>query len=130
MPDIKEVIKEYVESITYQSRSNFNFKYSVEQIGDDGYEVYIISPIAEISYVFEGVRDEPDDDPRDAEYGPYYSAHIYLDSCKISGFEADYNTVYYVDELRRYMEQCEMVERILDRIDTYLDDTRTIFSAS
>lgn len=130
MANVKDIIKEFVEERTYQSRSNFTFNYRVEQVGDNDYEVYIINSYAEVIYLFADVTDDTDQytDPRDAEYAPFYSAKVSLVSCKIYGFEADEETSYYLDGLRRYMEQCEMVEYILDSIPTYFDpEVRTNF---
>jgi len=122
MSVISAAIKDYMEGITYQSHSEFTYNYRVEQVGENDYEVYIINSFADIIYVFSDVREEMDDE------SGYYSAIVNLVSCKIIPFEVDGDTDYYVDKLNKYIERCELVSNILDKVDVYLDpEKRTTF---
>lgn len=122
MSIISAAIKDYMEDITYQSHSEFTYNYRVEQVGENDYEVYIINSFADIIYSFSDVREEMDDE------SGYYSAIVNLVSCKITPFEVDGDTDYYVDKLNKYIERCELVSNILDEVEVYLDpEKRTTF---
>ena len=125
MADIKTVIKDYMEQITYQPDHNYTYNHRVEEV-PGGYEVYIINSFAEIIYSFEDVREEGYDDE---EGKMEYSAVVDFVSCKITPYEANYDTQYYVDQLSGYIENCELVKRILDSVDDWSDpERRTYFS--
>jgi len=123
MSNIQEMIKEYIEGITYQSHSEFTYNYRVEQVGDNDYEVYIINSFAEIIYIFKDVVEEAYEGD---DVG--YSAYVDFLSCKIVPFEADIDTKYYLDKLNKYIERCGLVSRILDSVDVPADPLeRTYF---
>jgi len=127
MKDIKEAIKSYMEDTTYQSSSDFDFEYRVEQTRNNDYEVYIESSFATIIYTFIDVQDVKDQ-YEDIGDEPVYSAIIDFVSCNIEPFHADSNTNYYLDELNHYIRKCELVASMMDCVDTYFDDRRTVFS--
>lgn len=119
MPDVTELIKEYMEDQTYQPLSYFDFEYEVRQVNGSDYEVYITDDIAEIIYIFKDVKYEDEDSG--------YSAYIDFISCKIESFEADIND-YYVTKLTKYIEKCDLVCKILDSIDVFYNpEDRTYF---
>lgn len=122
MDNVKTAIKEYMEDITYQSHSHFTYNYRVEQVTENEYEIYIINSFAEIIYAFTDVREE------DYELEEHnYSAIIDFVSCKITPYEADSDTSYYLDGLNRYIEDCELVARVLDSVDVYYDKNRRTY---
>jgi hypothetical protein len=122
MATIKEAIKDFIEERTYQPSNEFTYNFRVEE-SNGGYEAIIINSFAEIIYAFSDVRDEVYDDGEDG-----YSAIVDFVSCKITPFEADADTQYYVDKLNKYIERCEIVSNILDKIDVYSDpEERTYF---
>lgn len=123
MEDVKTAINDFMEELTYKPYNNFTYNYRVEQVADNEYEVYIVNSFATIIYSFADVREE------DYELEEHnYSAIVDFISCKITPFEADSDTLYYLDGLNRYIEDCELVSKILDSVDVYLDrEKRTYF---
>lgn len=118
---VEEAIKSYIENITYKPYDDFTYNYRVEKISDDNYEVYIINSFAEIIYTFEDVKSE------EYELGWGYSAIVGFSYCKITPFEADSNTEYFVDKLNKYIERCELVSSILDSVDVSLNPDERVY---
>lgn len=120
MNDYSDIIKEYFETVTYNSSSPISCRVEYKGVGD--YKVYFVCSGVDIVYDVFDFREEIDAD------GTYYSAVIKLDYCNIDGFSVSGDTDYYLDVLRRYQKLCSYAEDLLDSIDTYWDDRRTEFT--